>query len=282
MASRAGGTRCVRCGSSVGTKGPGSGYSRPVDRDWRATFEETYTGSPSAVTDRIWREVFGAEYPDGLDPYSFVTRSELDRFKRDLQLAAGDRLVDLGCGRGGAGLWVAAATQARLTGIDIAESALVDARERAARMGLAADFRRGEFEATGLPTADADALMSVDALLFTPNKAAALTELRRILRPGGRLCVTSWDYHRQPVGRPPQVPDHRPLLEPAGFRLIAYDETDDWRARQERVGQLLLDHVEELSLESGLPVEEMRAGLNEMNATTATMSRRFFLVAEAA
>src|SRR6266568_2112300 len=89
--------------------------------------------------------------------------------------------------RVGAGLWVAAATGAQLVGIDIAEAALRAARERAEAMGITATFRRGEFEATGLEDASADAVMSVDALLFTPDKAAALRELRRVLRTGGRL-----------------------------------------------------------------------------------------------
>jgi ubiquinone/menaquinone biosynthesis C-methylase UbiE len=190
-------------------------------------------------------------------------------------------LVDLGCGRGGAGLWVALATGVRLTGVDIAEAALEAARERARRVGAEATFVRGTFEATGLPDACADAVMSVDALLFTPDKAAAMVELRRIIRPGGRLCVTSWDYHSQPAGRPPQVADHRPLAEAAGFRVLAYDDTDRWRELQEATGEGLLRAVPELAEEEGVSVEEERAGVEEMNATLAAMIRRFFLVAEA-
>jgi len=57
-----------------------------VDRDWRAEFERTYTGSPSAVQERVWRQVFGDEYPEGLDPYSYVTVSELDRFVHEVRL----------------------------------------------------------------------------------------------------------------------------------------------------------------------------------------------------
>ena len=90
--------------------------------DPRAIFERTYTAPASRVEEEVWRSVFGDEYPTGLDPYSFVTRSELARFARDLRIGPGERLADLGCGRGGAGLWVAATTGAHLTGIDIAEA----------------------------------------------------------------------------------------------------------------------------------------------------------------
>jgi ubiquinone/menaquinone biosynthesis C-methylase UbiE len=254
---------------------------RASTTDWRQVFEHTYSSAGSPVQERIWREVFGDEYPEGVDPYSFISRSELARFADEVRVGPGQTLVDLGCGRGGAGLWVAAATGAKLIGIDIAEAALVAARARATAMGSAATFHRGEFESTGLADGTADAIMSVDALLFTPSKSAAFTELRRILRPGRRLVMTSWDYHRQPVGRPPQVPDHRPLAENAGFDVVAYDTTDQWRERSEQIGQALLDAAEELAAESGETVEEVRASIAEMNATVETMTRRFFLVAEA-
>lgn len=254
---------------------------RSQPTDWRAAFEATYNAPASAVEERIWRAVFGDEYPSGIDPYSYLTRSELDRFVRELRLEPGQRLVDLGCGRGGAGLFVAAATGAALTGIDIAEAALVAARARATAMGLEAAFRRGEFEATGLPDAFADGVMSIDALVFTLDKAAALRELRRIVRSGGRLVFTSWDYHAQPANRPPQVPDHRPLLEAAGFEVEAYEVTDRWRERLDATNRALLEVVEELAAEAGEPVDDVRRSVEEMAATANAMTRRFLAVAMA-
>jgi SAM-dependent methyltransferase len=252
-----------------------------MNQDWRAVFEATFASSASPVEERVWRAVLGDEYPEGLDPYSYVTRTELARISREVHVGPGDTLVDVGCGRGGAGLWVAAATGADLVGIDIAEAALVDARRRAAAIGHRATFQRGEFEAVPLEDSVADAIMSVDALLFTPNKAAALVELRRILRSGGRLVITSWDYHQQPAGRPPQVPDHRPLAAAAGFEVLLYETTDRWRERQERTGRGLLEVAEELAADSGEDVAEVRASIEEMNATIEAMTRRFLLVAEA-
>jgi len=255
--------------------------TEPQQADWRSVFEATYSAAASPVEERIWRAAFGDEYPDGLDPYSFVSRSELARVADEVRVGPGRTLVDIGCGRGGAGLWVAAATGADLIGIDIAESALVAARERASALGSKATFRRGEFESTGLPDASVDAIMSIDAMLFTPSKEAAFRELRRILRPRGRLVMTSWDYHRQPVRRPPQVPDHRPPAEAAGFEVVAYDTTEEWRERQEHIGKDMLEAVAELAAESGESVEQVRAGILEMNATVEAMSRRVLLVAEA-
>ena len=65
--------------------------------------------------------------------------------------------------------------------------------------------------------------MIVDAFLFAPDKKAAAAEIFRILRPGGRLVMTTWDYHRQPDDRPRQVADHRPLFRAAG--LISFRMT---------------------------------------------------------
>lgn len=174
------------------------------DKNWRAEFEDTYAGPPSRVGERVWRRVFGDEYPSGLDPFSFVTVSELHRFADELRVGSGQTFADVGCGRGGPGLWVAAATGADLVGLDISSHALEAAQQRAHAMGIAdrATFRSGEFEHTGLAPNSLDGLMSVDALLFTPDKRAALAELRRVVRPGARLVFTSWDYDRQPPGRP--------------------------------------------------------------------------------
>jgi len=250
--------------------------------DWAQIFDEGFSSPASAVTQRVWKEVYGAEYPNGVEPYSHVTRSELARFCVDVAVDDKAHLVDIGCGRGGPGLWVAAHTGARLTGVDIAASALKASEHRARSLGLAdrSRYLLGSFDGLPLKSNSADAVMSVDALLFAPDKRAAVAEMARVLRQHGRLVFTSWDYHSQPVGRPPQVEDHRPLLQAAGFDVKAYDETDDWFGRQSRTAARLLAAAEELAAESGADVAIVRNGLQEMVATFATMLRRVFVVAE--
>ena len=107
------------------------------DRDWQVLFEQTYSRSPSSVMERVWRAALGDEYPAGITLHSYVTNTELRWFADELNVAPGATLADIGCGRGGAGLWVASATGASLIGIDIAEAPLVDARasRRGARGG---------------------------------------------------------------------------------------------------------------------------------------------------
>ena len=245
-------------------------------------FERSFGGPVSEVRARIWRGVYGAEYPSWADPFSYVSVTELRRFAGELQVAPGQCLVDVGCGRGGPGLCVAAATGAKLVGVDPDDDALAAARHRADQAGMTerVSFRRGSFADTGLAGGSAQGVMSVDALLFAPDKRAAAAELARILAPGGRLVLTSWDYHRQPAGRPPQTDDHRPLLDQAGFDVLGYKETEAWHERQERTGRELLAAAVELAAESGGDAAQVRAGIAGMNATLACIAGRVLVIAQ--
>ncbi|EMD23577.1 class I SAM-dependent methyltransferase [Amycolatopsis azurea] len=248
--------------------------------DWKAAFTATFRAPASAVSARIWAEVYGDEYPAELDTYSFVTRSDLHHIAREARLAPGGRLADIGCGRGGPGLWVAAHTRATLTGVDIAETALASARRRAESMDVEpAGFRVGSFEDTGLDDASFEAVMSIDALLFAPDKPRACAEFARILAPGGRLLVTTWDFEGQPVNRPPQVADHRPLLEEAGFDVLSYEVTPDWRERQRRTMELSLERVADLAAESGDDPDRLCTSFEQTLRNQDLMTRRVLIVA---
>ena len=244
--------------------------------DWRAVFDEAFGTPESTVQARVWAQVLGDDYPAELAPYSYTTRSELATVAREVLVGPGDLLVDVGSGRGGPGLWVAAETGADHLAVDITPVGLEEVTRRAAAVGLADRSRTavGSFE--GLPLDDDAA----GAVLFSPDKTAAAREIARVLRPGGRLVLTTWDYHRQPVGRPPQVADHRPLLAAAGLRVLRYDETPEWERRQREIDRLLMESLDELAAESGEDPAEVRSGLEEMAATVDTMLRRVLVVAE--
>ena len=252
------------------------------ETSWTEVFTSVFEAPSSTVDARIWAEVYGDDYPAELEPYSFTTRSELRRVVAELGLAPGDLLVDVGCGRGGPGLWVASTAGASLLGVDISPTALDAARGRAAALGLGdwATYAQGSYESIPLEAGSARGVLGIDSLLFAPDKAAALEEIARVLGPGGRFVATTWDYHTQPVNRPPQVDDHRPLLIDAGFTVIAYDETPRWLENHRQLDALLMAAVDELAAESGESPEETRAGLAEMAATVDAMSRRVLIVAE--
>lgn len=246
--------------------------------DLTAVFDEAHANPPSPTTTAVWREAMGEEYPEGVDPYSWVSRSELAAI-RDVVLATGNELVDIGCGRGGPGLWVAVTTGARLVGVDISRTGLDAATDAAGRLGVDASFRLGSFEELPLEDGSADVVMSIDAFLFSPDKPSAVAELARVIRPGGRLVMTSWDYHSQPVNRPAQIDDHRPLLAAAGFEVERYDDTDEWLARQRATTTGMLARLDEIAAEEHADARDLRAGIEEMDRTFEDMIRRFLVVA---
>jgi SAM-dependent methyltransferase len=153
---------------------------------------------------RVWQQA-SPDLPLEIEPYSFVSAALLGHVADALGLSPRQTLVDLGCGRGGPGLWLAQSQGALLIGVDFSAVAVLRATNRAALFGLAdrARFVVGDLAATGLPAGIADAVVSIDALHFATDAAAAAGEARRLLRPGGRLVLTNWQP-RSPVD--PQLP----------------------------------------------------------------------------
>src|SRR5438874_8018819 len=140
-----------------------------------AGYDVVYAALPrSATFARIWREhAAGADFPNGFDHISFVTLAELRRMTDALQLSPNALLVDLACGMGGPGLWIARESRALLRGIDLSSVAVAAARARAQELDMSeiVEFSRGSFAETGVEPAVADGVMSVDALQYTSDKA---------------------------------------------------------------------------------------------------------------
>jgi SAM-dependent methyltransferase len=102
-------------------------------------------------------------------------------------VSPGTRLLDAGCGAGGASV-LAAARGAQVNGCDVAEGLLTIARQRVPD----SDFRVAGLEQ--LPYADAafDAIIVPTTLAATADPLAALHELRRVCTADGRVVVAIW------------------------------------------------------------------------------------------
>lgn len=103
----------------------------------------------------------------------------------------GDRALDLGCGTGNAALLLARAG-AQVTAVDPSDRLLEVTRRRAAAHGFAIETAIGEGAEIPLPDGAVDLVVSVFAVIFAPDPAAALAEMRRVMAPGGRLLLTAW------------------------------------------------------------------------------------------
>lgn len=139
------------------------------------------------------------------DPVMAVTMRERT-FRRALVRAAVDRgpasILDIGCGTGSQTIALAdAAPSARITGVDGDPDALARARARGADRGI----RWTQALAQDLPLED-DAVDCVTASLLLHHlsprtRLAALCEMRRVLRPGGRLHIADWGRPQDPAMR---------------------------------------------------------------------------------
>ena len=149
-----------------------------------ADFDEAFSAVASTGIRRVW-ELAAPDLPPQIEPFSFVSADLLRHMAQTLDLSPGQTLVDLGCGRGGPGMWLAREADVSLVGVDFSPVGVEQAAHRAALLGLAgrARFVVGDLTHTGLPQASADAAVSIDAFHFASDPAAAAREARRILRP---------------------------------------------------------------------------------------------------
>ncbi len=77
----------------------------------------------------------------------------------------------------------------RLTGVDWSPAMLGIARARAAALGREADLRPGDAQALDFPDGSFDTVVCAVGLCAIPDDRRAITELARVLRPGGRLLL---------------------------------------------------------------------------------------------
>ncbi|MGG8409475.1 class I SAM-dependent methyltransferase [Streptomyces sp. 12297] len=146
----------------------------------------------TALVSRLYAQAMGDAYPAEVAASSSCDWNLLGHLVARLRLRPGQMLADVGCGTGGAGLWLARALSSDLVGIDVSSTAveLATARRSDFVPTGGAHFRIGTLEATGLPDQHADAALCIDALCNATQAQAALVELHRILRPGARAVIT--------------------------------------------------------------------------------------------
>jgi malonyl-CoA O-methyltransferase len=107
---------------------------------------------------------------------------------------SGIRVADIGCGTGRYTIELARRGPAAVAGIDLVPGMLQTARRKAGRAGIDVRWEQGDLNGA-LPVTDGafDTAVCALVLSFLPDVRPALTEMARVLRPGGALIVS--DYH---------------------------------------------------------------------------------------
>jgi SAM-dependent methyltransferase len=152
-------------------------------------------------------------------------------------------LVDLACGTGTAAL-AAAARGARVTGVDLTPELLAMAAEHAAAVGLSVTWVTADAADTGLPGgAFGAAVSNMGTIFIEPTRQ--VTELARLLKPGGVLAFSSWVRTA-----------HNPLFDPItatfGDAPAATEYTPDQWGDGEIVNSRLAGAFDDIEIEPGM------------------------------
>jgi SAM-dependent methyltransferase len=104
----------------------------------------------------------------------------------------GEAVLDVGCGTGVVAV-TAARRGAHVIGLDLTPALLDEARRNAGLAGCShLRFDEGDAEQLPYPDASFDLVLSQFGHMFAPRPAVAIAEMRRVLRPGGRIALATW------------------------------------------------------------------------------------------
>lgn len=109
------------------------------------------------------------------------------RMRRELFARAEGRVLDVGAGYGMNLAYLPGATH--VTALDFSPSMLAMARQHAARLGVRADLVQGDAERLDFPDASFDTVISALSTCSFFNPVEALREMKRVVRPGGRVLL---------------------------------------------------------------------------------------------
>jgi len=133
------------------------------------------------------------DFLDFLDKLEDIRSLRVEAAKH-LNLSPGQKALDLGCGIGGATFPLAQLTgpTGLVAGVDISSSMIETATHRAeGRAGI--EFRIGEAGAIPYPDHFFDAARSERVFLYLPDRLGAIHEMKRVVKPGGKIVLLDTD-----------------------------------------------------------------------------------------
>jgi ubiquinone/menaquinone biosynthesis C-methylase UbiE len=157
------------------------------------------------------------------------------------RIQPGDRVLEVGCGTGDVAIAACAPAgqHGSVSGIDAGSEMIAVARAKAARAGLAIDFRVEPIEALTYPDATFDIVLSSLMMHHLPDdlKRQGLAEMARVLKPGGRLLIVDIKRPSTRLGRvfnrlmlhgnlKTAIQDLPPMLRDAGYIGIEAGATE--------------------------------------------------------
>lgn len=123
-----------------------------------------------------------------------------EQLAQELNLPAGSKVLDAGCGEGGVSLYLAKRYGLQMTGIDLLDFNIARAKRGARKKDLdaACEFHEASYSDTGFPDESFDAIYTMETLVHSPDYKKTLAEFRRLLKPGGKYV--GFEYSLAPKG----------------------------------------------------------------------------------
>lgn len=128
------------------------------------------------------------------EPLAFWNRHGRRTIER-MGLHRGAHVLDVCCGTGASALPAAQAVgpEGKVIAVDLAGELLKLGQAKAQAAGLQSlEFRRGDMTSLGFPDHHFDAVLCVFGIFFVSDMETQVAELWRMVRPGGRLAITTW------------------------------------------------------------------------------------------
>jgi SAM-dependent methyltransferase len=145
-----------------------------------------------------WNASAGQRWTDQQEHQDQVLRPVSDRLIAVASPKPDDRVIDVGCGCGATTIDFAARVSpgGEVLGLDISEPMLARARERAPK-NLPIRFERADATVYDFEPGRADLVASRFGIMFFADPARSFANLRKSLKPGGRLAFACWREPRQ-------------------------------------------------------------------------------------
>jgi SAM-dependent methyltransferase len=149
---------------------------------------------PNAEMRKAWDGPDGDIWAGSADQYEARGAGHRRLLLQAAAIASGERVLDLGCGNGASTREAARmAEPGEVVGIDLSTAMLTNARVRSAAAGLTnVTFVHGDAQVHDFEPESFDVIISNAGAMFFDDKVAAFTNLRRALRPGGRIALMAW------------------------------------------------------------------------------------------
>jgi 27-O-demethylrifamycin SV methyltransferase len=227
--------------------------------------------APSAHYDRVteaWGLLLGDEFhvgvfEDGTPDLRTATARLTQLMLEGARIGPDDHLLDVGCGTGAPAVYVARETGARVTGMSTSAEGIKAATERAASEGLSdrVSFEVRDGMDNGFPDGSFSRSWALESSLLMRDRDRLISEMARVLEPGGRLTLCDFM-----LMRPLDLRDLRRLRDDLTLLRDVYGDVqmeplEEYRRLAEKHG-LRVDQADDLTAVTRPTFEHWRENAN--------------------